>query len=1148
MKMKMVSRYAFIIKSFVFLFAIFAISIISIPNQVSAVSFMESEIKGVSIPVTGANSKTNIRENTQYTGGVLWSPLDSVFAVDTIYTATITLEALGGSSFDNIPQDFFQVSGAESYTNAAGSGIVAVTFPATYTDNNAPYFGANFSNAGQPGKLVNIGVTVNDDVSINKVQISFNGDEIYYDMIETPASINQDYNKKRRYTFNQIIPKNIQTNNYDYKIKASDFAGNLAIQDYSIDVIPASLLQVGSGSVNDPFQISTCEQLQDINYEEGEGNFPYLTGNYYFILTQDIDCSGTAIWNNRAGFLPIGRTLNMGGYYGWETLGDRFVGTFDGANHTIKNLYINRPMFAYVGLFGEIGDSNNDGEKTTYIKNLNIQDAKIYGSTGLGILAASASYSVFSNITTSGIVKSLDEGPTTFHLKKLNNGTYDEVYSHHFSPEFSTKNFAFENLSNSLTLEINQKNIPFAGIDSATLNACGILLYPKYATDKNGLNVLADILSIDNNIAIAHEKEIKISWDLPVGCTSANLSLTANEYGYSLPLNFSNSKTDKYKLGTNVKTLIIDGFIDEVSNMTPTYSPYWSPTTGHPSGKVYFYLMDDNNYLYLAADVTLDNTNDTDGQDWISLSLNGKTFLVNDNSDKYGKCSFGLTKNVSYKHQTCEMRIPKSEINTQNEILFNLGYYGTMGRDFAGGLAGNIYNSEISDSNSTASVIATNNIGGLIGSIQESTVKNSHAIGNVTGTYSKIGGLVGGIYVGHIENTYATGNVTGYEYVGGLVGQNIGENGGFNTIVNSYATGNVTGNGGDIGGLIGQNSGDDIYKSYATGKVTGSRDNVGGLVGSNYEGHIENTYATGNVSGEYSVGGLVGYTSGEQQSWSDTIVNSYATGNVTGTGGDVGGLVGQNYGDHVYNSYATGDVTSPDENNKGGLIGSLSWSGEDSYTDLIVNSGWYKSDLNSNLKGIGYVDLDQLPHDVTYLETDKTVFNNKLHGVYAQGVEGAWDYTTPIWYENINDNPKFLSNIPPTPEPTVTRRQSSGGSRVQEMNSVIIENSSPDSTSQYNGCTPQTTFSPMTGIKCLITTNSNVTSGDVSKITKNLKRGDKGEDVSKLQNYLNEKGYNCGIADGIFGLKTKAAVISFQKISNLTMDGIVGPMTRGMMK
>ncbi len=58
-----------------------------------------------------------------------------------------------------------------------------------------------------------------------------------------------------------------------------------------------------------------------------------------------------------------------------------------------------------------------------------------------------------------------------------------------------------------------------------------------------------------------------------------------------------------------------------------------------------------------------------------------------------------------------------------------------------------------------------------------------------------------------------------------------------------------------------------------------------------------------------------------------------------------------------------------------------------------------------------------------------------------------------------------------------------------------------------------------------------------------LSRGMKGSDILHLQNNLNTLGYNCGTADGEFGINTYNAVRSFQAAKGLTQDGIVGPAT-----
>lgn len=60
----------------------------------------------------------------------------------------------------------------------------------------------------------------------------------------------------------------------------------------------------------------------------------------------------------------------------------------------------------------------------------------------------------------------------------------------------------------------------------------------------------------------------------------------------------------------------------------------------------------------------------------------------------------------------------------------------------------------------------------------------------------------------------------------------------------------------------------------------------------------------------------------------------------------------------------------------------------------------------------------------------------------------------------------------------------------------------------------------------------------------NLRRGSRGSSVKKLQKRLNALGYSCGTADGIFGKKTRSAVLAFQRANSLSADGIAGRKTQ----
>lgn len=55
-----------------------------------------------------------------------------------------------------------------------------------------------------------------------------------------------------------------------------------------------------------------------------------------------------------------------------------------------------------------------------------------------------------------------------------------------------------------------------------------------------------------------------------------------------------------------------------------------------------------------------------------------------------------------------------------------------------------------------------------------------------------------------------------------------------------------------------------------------------------------------------------------------------------------------------------------------------------------------------------------------------------------------------------------------------------------------------------------------------------------------FKKGDQNKQVKVLQQLLNQKKYNCGAADGVFGDKTLKGVKEFQKANKLTVDGLFG--------
>ena len=134
--------------------------------------------------------------------------------------------------------------------------------------------------------------------------------------------------------------------------------------------ISAASFEGGDGTAEDPYEVTDCERLQDLNQN--------LTAHY--VLTHNIDCTETTSWNGGRGFDPIGNDGGAG----------PFMGVLDGNGFTVDGLYINRAdddsytdkytnpdtEEQFVGLIGYL----NNGT----IKDLNVTNSKVKGYQYVG--------------------------------------------------------------------------------------------------------------------------------------------------------------------------------------------------------------------------------------------------------------------------------------------------------------------------------------------------------------------------------------------------------------------------------------------------------------------------------------------------------------------------------------------------------------------------------------------------------------------------------------------------------------------------------------------------------------------------------------------------------------------------------------------
>ena len=139
--------------------------------------------------------------------------------------------------------------------------------------------------------------------------------------------------------------------------------------------------EFGDGSSGNPYQIATLNNLYWITQNPSVWEEP----GKYFIQTEDIDASTTSSWDVGAGFTPIGNDT------------DGFWGSYDGQDHTIDGLYINRPNTDFVGLFGRL--------QSATIQNLGVTNVNITGKiyTG-GLVGFCIENSPVTNCYSTGIV------------------------------------------------------------------------------------------------------------------------------------------------------------------------------------------------------------------------------------------------------------------------------------------------------------------------------------------------------------------------------------------------------------------------------------------------------------------------------------------------------------------------------------------------------------------------------------------------------------------------------------------------------------------------------------------------------------------------------------------------------------------------
>jgi filamentous hemagglutinin family protein len=264
----------------------------------------------------------------------------------------------------------------------SGGDIMATTLSAMLGGTNVTFKTVNDGHAGNGDIFVNDAVSwnsantltleaernINLNAAINAGQGGLTLNAV--NTISAPAAVNV---------------KTFTLNGGNWMQNSSNLAA-FSAQDFRIN--NGSFLRAagGDGSSGNAYRITDVYGLQ------GVGSSTALLARSYR-LNNDIDATGTANWNNGAGFVPIGNFSNS------------FKGNFDGQGYAVANMTINRLSQNYVGLFGQVENGS--------LSNIGVIGGNFVGAAYVGALVGSLLNSSVHNAHATGSTSG-NEGGSDF--------------------------------------------------------------------------------------------------------------------------------------------------------------------------------------------------------------------------------------------------------------------------------------------------------------------------------------------------------------------------------------------------------------------------------------------------------------------------------------------------------------------------------------------------------------------------------------------------------------------------------------------------------------------------------------------------------------------------------------------------------------
>ncbi|MEI8249011.1 MAG: choice-of-anchor Q domain-containing protein [Candidatus Taylorbacteria bacterium] len=931
----------------------------------------------------------------------------------------------------------------------------------------------------------------------------------------------------------------------------------------------------GTGTSTDPYVITTCDQLEQMN----------LDLNASYVLSNDVDCSitnpndpsnTTSQWSDGKGFSPIGG-FSFIAQYAWQGYSyQNFTGSLDGQGHKILNLYINRPFIDsntnpegyYVGLFSTIANG-------AQVKNLGLVNVNVTGGNDVGALAGGLSGTA-TNVYSTGSVNGGTRvgGLVGVHVDANNfPNSSPLIYSWN-----GTKYTYTDDVGAILPKTLN-------GVDVATIKSSDVA--PKDGTYSFKIaEEYNEIVYYDETALMTfdHAPGYSVVEPLNTGAGVADLRTISDTPTHPLISCTDDTGADC------LNALRSDDDKWSYSNPNGTYSKknlnkYWILDFGDLGNATDTELVLSGARDYAASAQYPGNSNrsiqvkDTHGN-WVeiynkaALGSNGSPRIRTVNmtgkflsNDHHIKVAFD-TYNANYFAIDTSPQVPFTT-HTYHPLTANLDFHGFTEIDHT-----YYFNHNYDKVSAVPNTPFKNQYGNFTkygdvnpllsssddhfvimrygdqlslefpynpipeGMVRSFAVYNNALYKHATNDNLGVLGQSAG-YLPYSGMTKYSLNMTPYPQTQSNIDYQNTWNTRFypgpfpdalrslgSTIIASYSTATTTGNY-EVGGLVGENS-KEIRRSYSSGIVTGQYYYAGGLVGMNLNatGWIHDSYSTGEVHGMSQTGGLAGYNSG-------TIERSYSIGDVYSTNSYTGGLIGLNYpatDPSVVDSFTTSNIVSSGNDSHGGLVGYGY-----SYDYASSSNYWF----NSETDGIGFTQGTQP------LKADSAdVF--KLNDTNVPLTD--WDFST-IWtaIDGVNGGyPVFLwqhptpLSVPAPPAPVVTQSSSGGSVSVATLAGMLAPGATTTAYLKSRGYDVHTQSSQTPSV------------GNSSGFSRSLTLGDTHPSVLLLQQYLNTHGFiitksgpgSPGNETTKFGKMTFNALKKFQKAYKLPVTGFFGPKTR----